>query len=128
MILPQESAPSGKPDLSQIQAIVLRLEDFLATTVEEGQRLGLTLSAPQILSVIDTALGRLQGNDSPKPVEETVEGYFLDGFTEALLQEHLGIYEKVKDPDGQEVYVPISDALWIECLRALHESVAKIAS
>ncbi len=127
MILPQESAPSGKPELSQIQAIVLRLEDFLATTVEEGQHLGLTLSAPQILSVIDTALGRLQGTESPKPVEETVEGYFLDGFTEALLQEQQGIYEKVKDPDDQEVYVPINNALWIECLRALHESVAKLA-
>ena len=116
-----------KPSTPELAAIVLRLEDFLTMSLDEGRKLGLKFDPLLIIEVIDNAIIRVKTKKAELPVETTAEAYFLDGLCESLVLEQQGVYEKVKDPDGGEAYKPVADESWIECLLVLRSSIARLA-
>ena len=113
---------SPKPD-SNITAVVARLEDFLAQYLADAEKLGITAGAEQVAAAIDEAIRRCQDNSPPAAVGETVEEVFLDGISVALVEERLGVYEKQKNADGEEVFLAVGDEVWVECLTALRKKL-----
>ena len=125
MIMPQSTPPANN-DNSQIASVVARLQDFLTGYLEEAGKLGISVGAAQILAAIDEAIKRCRTKESAPPAGETAEAFFLDGISAALVEEQQGVYEKQKNADGEEVYLVVSDDVWIECLTSLRGAVGKV--
>jgi len=127
MISPAQPNPSSNPTPAELQLIVARLQDFLATYLKEGRHLGIQMSPKQLLAVVDQALLQMETGQRSGPADQTAEAFFWDGCCEALLQEQQGLYEKTKDAEGHENYAPVGDAVWIVCLKALRDATVKLA-
>jgi hypothetical protein len=118
------SSPSTPQPDASLAAIVARLEDFLANYLADSGKSGLTVSAAQLAAAIDEAIRRCREKPAPSaPAAETAEAFFLDGISAALVEEQQGVCEKQPNADGEEVFLMVSDRVWIECLTALRQRV-----
>jgi hypothetical protein len=127
MIMPQSNQPAENSEQAQIASVVVRLQEFLTEYLAEAGKLGISVKPKQILAAIDESIKRCQTKQSSLPAEESVEAFFLDGLSAALAEEQQGIYEKRKNEEGEEVYLVVSDEVWLECLTALRASAGKLS-
>ncbi|MDR2462368.1 MAG: hypothetical protein LBD30_01120 [Verrucomicrobiales bacterium] len=111
---------------TELASVVARLEDFLAKYLADADRLGISISAGELAAAIDEAIHRCRDKSPSAPAGESVEAFFLDGISAALVEERQGVCEKQKNADGEEVYLAVSDEVWVQCLAALRESVGKL--
>ena len=118
--------PGGAPDLAQIERVVEKVEDMMATYLEGGAKLGLELDTAQVLAVIDRAMEEAGGRGNPD-FGTDVSGYHMSGLYEELIQQPSNIFEHVTREDGEKVYVPLSPALWQACLVRLRAKVVALA-
>ena len=118
---PVAAAPVASVDLV---AAVRRLTEVCADYLASAPRLGLYPSSLQLLRCVDAALA--EATDGPLTVwREDVEGYFLQGLYEELIQQPANLYTGTRLLHGEEVPVPISRENWIECLRVLHAAILR---
>jgi hypothetical protein len=114
--------PLPAPNLDQIERVVEKVEDMMATYLEGGSKLGLSLDTPQVLEVIDRALAESEGRGNAD-FGSDVSGFHMGGLYEELIQQPSNIFEQVTREDGTQEYVPLSVPLWQACLARLREKV-----
>lgn len=122
MIAPKNFVPGD-----DVAVIVARLEDFLAKYLADAGKLGIAVGAEQVAGAVDEAIRRCR-EKSPAVAggKETVEAFFLDGISAALVEEQQGVYEKRKNEAGEEVFMVVSDEVWARCLTALRAAVERL--
>lgn len=125
MIAPKNPEPEKTANVKQILPVVERLQKLMAEYLAPAKSMGLKLKGEDILKVLDQAVLRAEDPESKAAFGETPEGYFLDGLYEEIIQQPGAVFEKVADADGNEHYVPMTDAVWLACLGKLREIVRK---
>lgn len=123
--LPTDGSLSPTPDLAQIERVVEKVEDMMATYLEGGTKLGLFLDTPQVLEVIDRAIAESEGRGNPD-FGSDVSGFHMGGLYEELIQQPSNIFEQVTKEEGGTEYVPLSVPLWQACLARLRAKVADL--
>jgi len=118
--------PKTPPDLTQIERVVEKVEDMMATYLEGGSKLGLSLDTEQVLAVIDRAMEEAAGRGNAD-FGTDVSGFHMSGLYEELIQQPSNIFEQVTREDGEKEYVPLSVPLWQACLVRLRAKVAELA-
>jgi hypothetical protein len=116
----------GKTPEAQLDVLVKRMEDFISTYLAQAEKMEIEIHSSQILDLVDRALLKVQKIESSLAYEKTVTGYFLEGMLEDLIQQPENIFEQVTTPEGESVYAPLSDAVWISCLKKLRQNLIKI--
>lgn len=114
------------PEQEQIGVVVEKLEEFLAGYLEQAEKLKITISSQNVLDLVDRAILVAQKVEQKLDYEKTVEGYFLDGMLEDFVTHQESIYEQVTSSEGELAYVPLSDAIWLQCLKMLRAKLLKI--
>ncbi|MDX6765935.1 MAG: hypothetical protein SFU85_04010 [Candidatus Methylacidiphilales bacterium] len=119
---PDLPASPGEPNLAQIERVVEKVEDVMATYLEGGEKLGLSLDTGQVLEVIDRALEEAEGRGNTD-FGSDVSGFHMSGLYEELIQQPSNIFEQITLEDGEKTFVPLSPALWKACLGRLRARV-----
>jgi hypothetical protein len=125
VIAPKNPEPGKTIDLKQIQPVVERLQKVIAEYLAPAKSMKLKIGGPDILRVLEQAIVFAENPEARVAFGERPEDYFLDGLYEELIQQPGAIFEKVTDPEGKEQYVPLSDEVWLACLKNLRDSVKK---
>lgn len=122
---PSEAPPKSTPAASvDLVAAVRRLTALCAEHLATAPRLGLQASPDHLLRVIDAALS--EAIDGPLPGWGTdIEGYFLQGIYEELIQQPANLFTGTRLLHGEEVPVPISTENWIECLHVFRAAILR---
>lgn len=122
---PTEVPPPATPAAStDLVATVRRLTQICADYLASAPRLGLQPTPAHLLRIVDAALA--EATDGPPPTwGEDVEGYFLQGLYEELIQQPANLFTGTRLLHGEEVPVPISRENWIECLRVFHAALLR---
>lgn len=123
-----EESQSPRAKKEPLGVLVERLEDFISGYLLQAEKLNITLSTQDMLDLVDRTILRAQQVEQSLGFEKTVEGYFLEGMLEDLVCQQESIYEQVTTPEGENTYVPVSDAVWLECLKQLRVRLLKIVS
>ena len=118
---PPKSTPAASADLV---AAVRRLTQVCADYLATAPRLGLQPTPAHLLRIVDAA--RSEATDGPRPAwDADIEGYFLQGLYEELIQQPANLYTGTRLLHGQEVPVPISKENWIECLDVFRAAILR---
>jgi len=125
VIAPKNPEAEETPDLKQIRPIVERLQKVMTEYLVPAKSMRLKIEGADILRVLDQAILFAEDPEVKAAFGERPEDYFLDGLYEELIQQPGAVFEKVPDPSGIEQYVPLSDAIWLACLKNLREIVRK---
>lgn len=122
---PTEAPPPGRPAASSdLVAAVRRLTQICAEQLASAPRLGLQARTEHLLRVIDAAEAEAGG--LPPPVwGEDIEGYFLQGLYEELIQQPGNLFTGTRLVQGEEIPVPLSADNWRECLRVFRAAVLR---
>lgn len=122
---PSEAPPKSTPASSvDLVAVVRRLTEVCADTLATAPRLGLQPTPAHLLRIVDAALA--EAADCPLPAwGEDIEGYFLQGLYEELIQQPANLFTGTRLLHGEEVPVPISLENWIECLRVFRAAILR---
>jgi hypothetical protein len=122
---PSEAPPKSTPAASaDLVAAVRRLTALCAEHLATAPRLGLQASPDHLLRVVDAALA--EATDGPLPGwGGDIEGYFLQGIYEELIQQPANLFTGTRLLHGEEVPVPISTDNWIECLRVFRAAILR---
>jgi hypothetical protein len=123
-----EDSNRSRAEKEQLSVLVERLENFISGYLLQAEKLKVTLSTQHMLDLVDRAILRAQKVEQELDFDKTVEGYFLEGMLEDLVCQQESIYEQVTTPEGESTYVPVSDAVWLECLKHLRIVLIKIVS
>ncbi len=122
---PSEPPPKSKPASSaDFVAAVRRLTQVCADYLASAPRLGLQPTPAHLLRIVDAALAEVS-DGPPTTWGEDVEGYFLQGLYEELIQQPANLYTGTRLLNGQEVPVPISLENWFECLRVFRAAILR---
>ncbi len=122
---PSEPVPELVPATSEDLVVSMRrltgvCSDYLAT----GPRIGLEPTTEHLLRVVNAAVA--YGDGAPKQsFGDDVEGYFLSGLLEELLQQPSNLFVGTRLLHGQEMPVPISEEQWRECLSVLRAAIIR---
>jgi Asp-tRNA(Asn)/Glu-tRNA(Gln) amidotransferase B subunit len=127
MNLKPEAKTSGAEE-EQLRVLVQRMEDFIADYLLQAEKMKIVISSQQVLDLVDRALLKAQKVEGAIPYAKTVEGYFLDGMLEDLNCQPESIFEQVTTPEGETIYGPLSDKVWIACLKKLRLTLIQIVS
>ncbi len=119
---PPPQPPAASADLV---ATVRRLTEICADHLATAPRLGLVPTSDHLLRAIDAALAEAVDGPLPDWRPDELEGYFLQGLYEELIQQPANLYTGTRLLNGEEVPVPISVANWIECLRVFRASILR---
>jgi hypothetical protein len=122
---PDVPAPQAAPDLAQIDRVVEKIEDVMATYLDGGAKVGLELDVAQVLRVIERAQEEAEGRGNAD-FGEDVAGFHMAGLYEELIQQPSNIFEQITREDGEPTYVPLSAPLWRACLARLRDKVAAL--
>jgi hypothetical protein len=118
---PAPQAPAASADLI---ATVRRLTGICADHLATAPRLGLQPTPDHLLRAVDAALA--EARDGPLPEwGSDIEGYFLQGIHEELIQQPANLFTGTRLLNGEEVPVPISLATWIECLLVFRAAIVR---
>ncbi|TDU81736.1 hypothetical protein EI77_01046 [Prosthecobacter fusiformis] len=112
-----------RPNLSQIEAVIGKLQIVMSDYLESGKPLKITLSPVEILSALDAAIHEANGQPSPWPDGADVRTFFIHGLYDEIIQQPSNIFETRVFPDGSERYIPVSKATWKACLAQLRSRI-----
>lgn len=122
---PTEAPPPDRPAASSdLVAAVRRLTQICAEQLASAPRLGLQARTEHLLQVIDAAEAEAAGLPPPAWGAD-VEGYFLQGLYEELIQQPGNLFTGTRLVQGEEVPVPLSVDNWRECLRVFRAAVLR---
>jgi len=122
---PSEPVPQLVPATSEDLVVSMRrligvCADYLAT----GPRIGVEPTIEHLLRIVNAALAYCDG--APKEsFGEDVEGFFLSGLLEELLQQPSNLFVGTRLLHGEEMPVPISEEQWRECLSVLRAAIIR---
>jgi hypothetical protein len=119
---PPPQPPAASADLV---ATVRRLTEICADHLATAPRLGLVPTSDHLLRVIDAALAEASDGPLPDWQPNDLEGYFLQGLYDELIQQPANLYTSTRLLNGEEVPVPISRENWIECLRVFRAAIVR---
>jgi hypothetical protein len=124
---PTEAPPRLPPATKADLVVALhRLAQTLSDQLASAPRLGLQPGPDQLLLVVDAALDHAHGRPPPgDPWGDDVEGHFLRGLLEDLLQQPSNLFTGTRLLDGEEMPVPIGVEEWRECLGALRAALLR---
>ena len=106
----------------QMKPILHRLRVILGEAVEQGERVGVDLNAPKLAMLCDELLREASEPGYRPAFDDSVEGFFLGGVFDELVQQPSNIFDQVMGTDGREYYVPLTTEQWIACLQRLRFS------
>ena len=107
------------PTPQQIRSIVKRLQVLLGEAMEQGERVGVEVTPPKLARVCDELLHEAHHPGYRPRHDGSVEGFFLAGVFEDLVQQPSNIFDEVIGADGKAYYVPLTAETWIQCLETL---------
>ncbi|MHA3771717.1 hypothetical protein ACXR0O_09300 [Verrucomicrobiota bacterium sgz303538] len=107
----------------EIVSVLKRLRVILGEAIEQGRRLGLELTGPRLAKLCDELLREAREPGYKPSFDDSVEGFFLGGVFDDLVQQPSNIFSQVTGTDGKEYYVPLTASQWIACLEALRFSL-----
>jgi hypothetical protein len=107
----------------QMASVLRRLRVILGDAIEEGKRLGVELTPSKAARVCDELIREAEEPGYRPDFGSSVEGFFLDGVFDQLVQEPSNIFDQVQATDGREYYVPLTPEQWIACLGRLRFSL-----
>jgi hypothetical protein len=120
---PPRLGPATKADLV---VALHRLAQILSNQLASAPRLGLLPDPDRLLRVVDAALDHAHGRPAPPATwGDGIEGHFLRGLLDELLQQPSNLFTGTRLLDGEEVPVPISADEWRECLGALRAAILR---
>ena len=113
-----ESIPVTSRDL---RPVIRKLEVLLGEALGEAQKSGVNLPVTSLVTVIDEAVHEATDLGYRAKFPQTVEGVFLSGIYDELVQQPSNIFDVVTRADGKSYYVPLSSGVWIRCLKSLRK-------
>lgn len=116
-------AESKPLSAKQTASVVKRLRVILGEAMEEGKRLGVELTPPKLAAICDELLHEARNAGYQPDFGSSVEGFFLRGVFDQLVQEPSNIFDQVQALDGREYYVPLTPEQWVACLSTLRLSL-----
>jgi hypothetical protein len=125
--LPANEPPAPQPPAASADLIatVRRLTELCAEHLATAPRLGLQPAPEHLLRAVDAALAEATDGPLPDWRQDDIEGYFLQGLYEELIQQPANLFTGTRLLNGEEVPVPISRENWIECLRVFRASILR---
>ena len=125
--LPLSEAPAAQPPVASADLIatVRRLTEICADHLATAPRLGLQPTPDLLLRAVHAALTEAIDGPLPDWKQDDIEGYFLQGLYEELIQQPANLFTGTRLLHGEEVPVPISAVNWIECLRVFHAAILR---
>jgi len=116
--------PSQKPiSKDQMRKVLKRLRVLLGEAIEQGSRVGLDLSSVKLAALCGELIREAEELGYRPAYDDSVEGFFLGGVFDELMQQPSNIFDAVMGLDGVDYYVPLSAENWIACLEALRFSL-----
>lgn len=109
----------GKPVGGEVAVLVERMQRIVVEYIRPASSMGLVIHEEQVVAVIRQLAERTARGEGVPEFASTPEGYFLQGLYEELSQESQGIFERVSDGKGGQIYRPISVHDWQTVLDAL---------
>ncbi|MHB1080322.1 MAG: hypothetical protein ACYC67_13020 [Prosthecobacter sp.] len=116
-------AGKGRPDTTQMAAVLARISIVMADYLEGGKPIGIVLNPVEILSAVAAAIQEAEGRPSPWPDGADARTFFIHGLYDEIIQQPSNIFETRIFPDGTERYIPLDKATWKACLQRLHEQI-----
>lgn len=125
--VPANTPPPAQPPAASadVVATVRRLTEICADHLATAPRLGLVPNPDHLLRTVDAALAEAADGPLPDWPQATVEGYFLQGLYEELIQQPANLYTGTRLLNGEEVPVPVSRENWIDCLRVFRAAIVR---
>lgn len=125
--LPPSEVPAPQPPAASADLIatVRRLTELCADHLATAPRLGLQPTPDHLLRAVDAALAEATDGPLPDWKQDDIEGYFLQGLYEELIQQPANLFTDTRLLHGEEVPVPISAATCIECLRVFRAAILR---
>ncbi len=121
-------AKAETPGDGQLRVLVKRMEDFIAGYLLQAGKMGVAISSQMVLDLVDRAILKAEKVEGSIEYNKTVEGYFLEGMLEDLNSQPESIFEQVTTPEGETIYAPLSDTVWLACLKKLRRGLIKLVS
>jgi hypothetical protein len=125
--VPPSEAPAPQPPAASADLIatVRRLTEICAEHLATGPRLGLHPTQEHLLRAVDAALAEATDGPLPGWQQNDLEGYFLQGLYDELIQQPANLFTGTRLFQGEEVPVPISRENWVECLRVFRAAILR---
>jgi hypothetical protein len=120
------AAGAGAPSFQHLDVLVQRAEALIADYVQEARQSGVRLRATDIVDLIEDAARAAREPSEPEPeFAPTVEGAYLQGLYEELIQQPSSIYEQKTLESGSAVWATLDAPLWLEVLRRLKATLQR---
>jgi hypothetical protein len=114
----QGQPPVSQDAFRQLEVLVERLEAFITDYLDEARQNGIVLRPADVLDIIDDAIQAAGAPSEAAPdFAPTVEGAFLLGLYEEIVQQPSSIYEQKTLLDGTTTWVTLEPKIWTEVLR-----------
>jgi hypothetical protein len=125
--VPADTPPPAQPPAASadLVATLRRLAELCADHLATAPRLGLVPTPDHLLLATDAALAEAADARPPDWPQDTVEGYFLHGLYQELIQQPANLYTGTRLLNGEEIPVPLSRENWIECLRVFRAAIVR---
>ncbi len=101
----EESRPVSRRDL---RPVIRKLEVVLGEALGRANKSGVGLPMSSLVLVIDEAVKEASDMEHRARFPQTVEGVFLSGIYDELVQQPSNIFDIVTRADGKSYYVPLS--------------------
>jgi hypothetical protein len=99
--------------------VVRKLQVLLGEALAEANQSGVNLTVDSLVQVVEEALREASDMGYRAGFPATVEGIFLSGIYDDLVQQPSNIFDVVTRSNGKTYYVPLSSGVWIRCLESL---------
>ena len=119
-VVQEESRPVSRRDL---RPVIRKLGVLLGEALAEANKSGVGLPLSSLVIVIDEAIKEASDLEYRAKFPKTVEGVFLSGIYDELVQQPSNIFDIVTRSDGKSYYVPLSSGVWIRCLQEVRKSL-----
>lgn len=113
----------GDVDLTQLGAVVNKIQAVIADYLESGESLQIELKATEVVSALQAAIQEADGSPSPWPDGADARTFFVHGLYDEIIQQPSNIFETKLFPDGSTRYVPIGRAIWKACLERVRDRI-----
>ena len=125
--VPQKAVPEDAAPVSdkQIKSIVRKVKAVIIEAQAEASHSGVELTTQSLIRVIDEAILEASDMSHQPDFPQTVEGIYLSGIYDDLIQQPSNIFDTVTREDGKSYYIPLSSGVWARCLEVLRKGLLK---
>lgn len=125
--VPQKAVPEDAAPVSdkQIKSIVRKVKAVIVEAKAEASHSGVDLTSESLIRVVDEAILEASDMSHQPDFPQTVEGVYLSGIYDDLIQQPSNIFDIVTRADGKSYYIPLSSGVWARCLEVLRKGLLK---